>query len=556
MFTLSGRSEMRIGTMIFSRRGGHGLILILGVLFFTGLMGRFARADLWLAAVSPVTQKADHWNDSSVDYMDLFRPEAPWPTVAAHLQVFKIGPGFASQGSEADLKRIFSELRRRKIALALEIGALTQSARYPKRSEASGKPGGFEKILTRVRDLGGDVQYIAMDEPLVFGRWQEGLGPNKRSMSDLTQNLAQSVATAKRIFPGVQIGDEETVSSNLQNLAELEQWPEIYRQAVGQPLAFLHIDTAWSAHAMQNLVPLAKAVQAAKVPLGIIYNGGSATSDESWARESIAHAAEIETDLGVVPQDAIFQTWVQLPTHLLPETRFGTLTNLAYRYLQPRSRLTIQETEGTISGTLTTESGRPIANAPVSVEAIDVGGKTPPAVHEIADVVPPGARTAFIGIRINTESSHAASGAAVALIGPVQYLEAGSSRPVVAFQEGAGSEPKRYATTDNGKLGVNSPTFPVTPGASFSVTFRATVAEDSEAAGFVSIIFKGDIGKGDARRMWRFEPNRTDLAKVTTDANGAFTCNVSAGSIPPGAVFRVSYDGGEQIRGSIATTRP
>ena len=397
---------------------------ILAVLFI-GFAGRLAQAELWLAAVSPVTQKADHWNNSSVDYMDLFLPDAPWPTVASHLQVFKIGPGFAMQGSEADLKRIFSDLRRRKIALALETGLLTQSARYPKRSEASGKPGGLEKMFTRLRDLGADVQYIAMDEPLVFGRWQEGLGANKRSMSDLTQDLATNVALANRFFPGVRIGDEETVSSNLQNLAELEQWPGIYRQAVGQPLAFLHIDTAWSQHAMENLVPLAKALEAAKVPLGIIYNGGNATDDEGWARESISHVAEIETDLGVTPQDAIFHTWVQFPSHLLPETRFGTLTNLAYRYLLPRSRLTIQKTESTISGTLATETGQPIPNATVSLEAIDVAGKTPPANHEISGLVPTGATTAFIGIRINTESSHAATGAATARIGPVQYLEAG-----------------------------------------------------------------------------------------------------------------------------------
>ena len=361
----------------------------------------------------------------------------------------------------------------------------------------------------------------------------------------------QIAAIAQRIFPGIRFGDEEAIGPNADRIAELEKWPEIYRKATGTSLAFIHCDLNWSEHSMRNLIPLARALQEQHVPLGIIYNGGTADTDEGWAAGAESHFTEIETDLGIIPDDAIFQSWVILPSHLLPETKFGTLTNIVHTYVLPKTRLKLDALEGRLSGTLTTEAGQPVPNAPVSLQAIDVQGKTPLVTHRLTGVVPGGATSALLGIRINTESAFAPNPSAQGRIGTVQFQEAGSPGVSVFPSDPNG---KLYSITNGGKFGANSPPLKVTPGASYTITIPATIPYDSEAAGYVDILFKGDIEKGKTRQFWRWVPNERDLGTVTTDANGNFSFDASSSNAPDGAAFRATYAGNDKLRASIAST--
>ncbi len=510
-----------------------------------------AAPQIWLSSVSPVTAKADHWTNSSVDYMDLFTPDAPWPTVSSHLTVFKFGPAFASQGNPDDLRKIFAYLRQHHIKFALETGMLTQSAQWPKRSEASGPPGMFEKMLTRLKSLGATPSYIAMDEPLTFSRWQENLGPNLRPFDAITSNLAANNAIAQRIFPGIQFGDEEAISCDSRRLAELEKWPDIYRQATGVPLAFIQCDLNWSEHAMKNLVPLSQALKTQGVPFSVIYNGGTANSDEEWCAGTEQHYTEIETNLGVIPDIAMFQSWVILPSHLLPETKFGTMTNIVANYLLPKTHLTLDNLSGHLSGTLTTDAGQPVPHATVSLKAIDVAGKSPLVNHVLTGVVPPGATSAMLRIRINTESAFAPNPTAQARIGTVHFQQAGSPA-VSAFDSDL--DGKVYSIVDGGKFGTNSSNLTVTPGASYTITVPSSIPYDSEGAGYVDINFKGDVPKGTAHNFLRWVPNEQDLGNVTTDAQGNFQFDATSSSLPDGAGFRASYAGNDQLRASTRTT--
>jgi hypothetical protein len=76
--------------------------------------------------------------DASGDFMELFRLDSGWKTVAANIGVFKIGPGFVQQGKEEDLRLIFSELKRHDIKLALEMGMATRSEHCQETTEAYG----------------------------------------------------------------------------------------------------------------------------------------------------------------------------------------------------------------------------------------------------------------------------------------------------------------------------------------------------------------------------------------------------------------------------------
>ena len=45
--------------------------------------------DIWFGGIDPVIQNDRH-ADYQTDYMDLFKPDAPWPVTLAHTKVFRI----------------------------------------------------------------------------------------------------------------------------------------------------------------------------------------------------------------------------------------------------------------------------------------------------------------------------------------------------------------------------------------------------------------------------------------------------------------------------------
>ena len=79
-----------------------------------------AGSQIWFAPSSP----EPGWG-GTVDYLDLFSPSAPWPNAASHVQVFKFYTMLIDYFSDDDLRRMFGDLDRRGIALAVEFAPLT-----------------------------------------------------------------------------------------------------------------------------------------------------------------------------------------------------------------------------------------------------------------------------------------------------------------------------------------------------------------------------------------------------------------------------------------------
>src|SRR5205823_878287 len=90
----------------------------------------------------------------STDYMALFGARSP-NGVLSHVNVFKIYAQFALWGQDDNLRRVFAELKRRHIALALETGMLTATERCGKGVEGYGGDGAA-KLATRIAHLGGE----------------------------------------------------------------------------------------------------------------------------------------------------------------------------------------------------------------------------------------------------------------------------------------------------------------------------------------------------------------------------------------------------------------
>jgi hypothetical protein len=544
-----GRPSQR--EMAVTKLKTYALLLVLVALNFAAKPALAHAPEIWMGPIDPVTRAAEHW-DTSADFMDLFRPDAPWQTVAAHTKIFKIGPGFTQQGKEEDLKRIFKELQRRDIGLAVEMGLLTTSAHCPAGNEAYGPPGLVEGLLTRLKRLGADVRYVAMDEPLEYGHLETGANRCHDSIDEVARQVAINVAVVKRIFPQAHVGDSEVVG--LSQESDVEKWLDAYQKAVGEPLAFLHADVAWSHHAMKNLVPLAAFLKSRRVPFGVIYNGGDVSGDEAWALETERHYDEIEGGLGIPPDAAVFHTWVRYPTRVLPENQAGTLTNIVLNYLRPAAHLSLQRHGVQLAGKLFTDVG-PVANVSVAIEAIDVQGAAGLVPKHYSGLVPKNAAKAVIGVRINIEGSCACSGKVQAAVGTVQYREAGKPR-VETFTLGGPQGPAKFSVTAREqKVAVNSRTFPVTAGAGYSVDFPISVTWDSENAGYVALIFLSRDGKQVGRDIWRFQPKEWMIATVQTDSSGAFHYEIPGEVARLNAEFRGLYLGNASLRSTLGQFR-
>lgn len=307
--------------------------------------------EIWLSGVPPgVRQKM--FQESESDYFDLFKPEAEWSKSAQYITVFMINGGLLLRQSDDEAKAVFADLKRRHIALAIEMGLATA------RQDSSGHqacganvegmttPNATRVIAERIKKDGGVLRYVAMDEPLWYGHHFSGANACHFSLSELAGTIAPNVAILQELFPSVEIGDVEPIgaASNVPAdwIDQIAQWIQVYQQVVGQKLTFFHADVAWSSPWRQQLGAVKRVAHDHGLNFGVIYDGGSAgkqESDELWTQEAGQRFRIVESSPALAPDHAIFQSWVRWPHRMLPETQPGTMTNLVLQYVQSHSSI-------------------------------------------------------------------------------------------------------------------------------------------------------------------------------------------------------------------------
>lgn len=310
------------------------------MLLCTPIVARGAQTTkIWIGAAPPEWRALHGWGPGN--YMELFNLESRWNRVAATTQAFFLTERFVLRAPETDLARVISGLNQRHIAIAMQVVPLVASRACGLGVESYGSRRDVLAAAQRIKALGGTLGYGRMDEPLWFGHvfvGRNGRVGCQMPIAALAAEAAAKVADLKRVFPAVQIGDVEPFGVPVPNATwgqDLRQWFSAYRNATGQPLAFFHADCAWVRPNWESQFLLGvQIVQAAGIPLGVIYNGSRRDdTDLSWSNAAIAHFKLIEGQLGVRPYAAIFQSWTDRPRKMLPEDEPGTLTNVVATYL-------------------------------------------------------------------------------------------------------------------------------------------------------------------------------------------------------------------------------
>lgn len=261
---------------------------------------------VWLAPLHP---NATHGPEGAADYFEMFARRDLWPRVAGRVAVFKIYTDVLDRATDDQLRALFAGVTDAGIALAVETPVLAHAFGCG--------PAGTEgapwviAYFTRLKALGANPRYLAMDGPWVVGSANASVKACPHGMNEIADDLAGTVRAVRTIFPAIEVGDIEpvTVSALSPDWAALPAWLTALRRALGAPPAFLHLDVTWEADWRPALPKIARDAAAAGVRLGVILNGGGrAMSDQEDAGDVADHAAAVEAKLGGPPADAVFQT--------------------------------------------------------------------------------------------------------------------------------------------------------------------------------------------------------------------------------------------------------
>ena len=501
------------------------------------LAAQAAGPVVWFCPLDPI-QRPEVGYGGSPQYMGLFAPDAPWRKSAARVRVFKIYPQWITNANDADLKRQFADLKRRRIALALEYGVMSTNGTCGMGVEGYGGQH-LLQAAQRIDQDGGTLAYVAMDEPIFFGSVYSGHNACHGTPAQAVAAAAPNLKALLAAYPNVKVGDIEPLG-NTQLVTTIESYRqgiEAFHAALGIPLAFFDADIDWkpAEPSLDGLATLQKMVAAEHLPFGIIYDGNpDASTSAAWISAAQAHMAEAEAAAGT-PDIAIFQSWHSQPRKLLPETDPDSFTHLIDSYFRIRTKLTTSIFASAMFGNLKTAQGTPIANAPINIEIRRRATTGEMETFSITGIVPPGATKVCFGVRGNEGSF---SGPADLRIKEFRletksgWTAACSARnpagmngwASAAKADAAGQSDTLRVTAPQGQhVELNSAGTPTpSAGEPFTFSVQASVTPESDGSGYFSVFFLNEKREL-SRTLILFQPQAQSVGTTTTGKAGTWT---------------------------------
>ena len=316
-------------------------VLVFSAFLAAVLMTREAEAGVWLSGDDPVVQAQKH-KQTPADYMSLFEPNSPWSNAAGTVTAFKISHQFALRASDEQLKTLITDLKRRRIALAIELGILVGSQRCGMAVEGYAMPAAVETAAIHIQKAGGQLDYIAFDEPIWHGSEGKGRAGGGKggifcedSIPALVDQVVPKLVILNKYFPNAVAGDIDPVHGlHPEVIKDVQEFFNLVNQKSPLRLSFYHADIAWAARGWKPyLEELSQALHKQGIRVGVICGGGGsetggrpASTNDEWVHTAIQRCQDLARDPKIKPDDFIVQSWEPLPTQMLPESNPGSLT--------------------------------------------------------------------------------------------------------------------------------------------------------------------------------------------------------------------------------------
>jgi hypothetical protein len=506
-------------------------------------------AQVWFSPIEPFTGEL---KVDTTDFTEFLQDGDAWHNAASRIHVMKMSTQFLSRAPDPVLRDLFALLRRHGISLGVE--ALMLTGHDGCGGEGYSAPGQMAAVAERVKRLGGDLAYVAMDGPL----WSGHISVLPHACRDPIQGIAAEVAAKahaiRNIFPKAAIGDIEPAGKSQPEdyLKQMAEWTRAYRDAFGEELGFVHADVQWSGPWETQLPLLAGQLRRNGIRFGIIYNGNpDDPSGEVWVEHAEQRFVAVEADPARVPDDAILQTWHPYPRKSLPESTLGTMTSLVDRYEALGTGLSLRVEGARLSGVLNDSDHAPLQDAMVDIFAGGAPEIDPNKAAGPRQVIPGGATSAVFGLRVNIECGCSVSSEIA--VGAAEFRDDQSGTAIVRhltnrrqhWSDGTGQGPTQVSADPRDSLLVNSDPFPVTEGHHFSFHVAVHVVSGSatKSSGYVALIFLGSDGRELARQRIELVARTERIGTIETGDSGQFSIQVGRAKASSSPVYTAIFRG-------------
>ena len=526
-------------------------LLAMSLLIGTPAVARVPEPEIWFNPHGP-----------AVDLMAMWTQDAPWQQAARKVNVLSLVHWWVVQQSDATLTQVFDFAKQHHMQIELSTEPI---AKLP--TDTCGNEEGYMSIgqmtaavATLVR-LGVKLDWIDLDGPVASGSYDPGPNACHYSIPDLVTRVAMTVSYVVAAFPAVKIMEIEPVPGLMQTPTWRQDETAFHvglQQQLGKTVQAMMTDVTWQNPAWrQGMLDEHAYLREQNMGLAVIYDANAlTTNDTDWINSAVANWEAVESQLHIIPDQAVFTSWDANPTYNMPDTSPTAQTWLINRYVRPQSILQAQFVGQGVHGKLITPDGKPIVNVTINGFKPGVDVSKPLPVQVVQGVVPSTAVQALIGVRVNTECG--CNGMNDLLFGPISYQESqgGSSRYSIAFpttsgtQNGAilggelvgGTMVTRVIAFPGQSVTLNSSAFPVTANARYQFSIPAGTIGGVGWLGNVILIFIDANGNG-TRVTAVPDAGKALISSAVTAADGTFALPKLPRSVDGPNPVTVEFDG-------------
>jgi hypothetical protein len=301
----------------------------------------------------------------------------------------------------------------------------------------------------------------------------------------------------------------------------------------------------------------------------------------TWAESN----PQVRAEPSPAPPIVLLEAWNELGEggFMLPTVGDGTSYGdslaavLAAPPTRSRTVLTLQDSgptdpSRTASGTLSDAAGAPISGATITLSEVLTSGSGTYAQYQLSGQPAVSATQAVVGFRVNMEGAgpeasdfslyqasyiQPADGIERVVNGSfasgAQSWSLGGQAQLVPSDRGPGQMVQVLATSSQTAALTSAP-FALTPGATFNLSFSASVAPVSYASGYFTVIFLG-AGTEISRQVIPLPATKVTLGTASTDVGGHYQLGLASLGTSP-VTLETTYSGDAQHWPAYARVAP
>ena len=301
-------------------------------------------ASIWFHPLPAVADWPGGTEDGgSVDFLDLFQADAPWPVAIAHVSVIGIYAGWILDATDDELQQTVTFLNAHNMGIEIEAPALQAIATCGSGVEGY-VPYGYSihdvtlAYLDRLRALNAQVPFVKVDEPYFFANVVNEPNACHWTVSKIAAEVGDYAQLVRSVYPKAAVGDVEPIIASAYPKGvgtALKDWHDKYRKVTGKTFPFFIADIDFSNPEWPAIVKaIERTTQHDGMRFGIIYIGDEQdTSDAEWSGKAVARFETYQQDNGGRPDYVLFQSWQPYPQYCLPETDPTTFTGVLDAYI-------------------------------------------------------------------------------------------------------------------------------------------------------------------------------------------------------------------------------